>query len=183
MSIIRATNSEQNDAIHEVIMDIEERALCHGLPAIGMFETTDKMSVNKAPVTTISMLPEDFHIMAYMSKDQRNGSVVVYDTIRESNNPRVNFERVFQISYADGEASLSKVSLVAAGFCFNERGWFDGTTAEEIEGKVEKWACAYWPGFTDEVIDLVRGIETVRVMNGRNEDVKNTKLGRLIFNI
>lgn len=183
MSIIRAKNSEQNDAIHEVIMDIEERALCHGLPNIGMFETTDRMTVNKAPVTTISLLPEDFHIMAFLSKDHQNGSIVVYDTVRESNSPRVDFKRVIQVSYADGDASLSRVSLLAAGFCFNERGWFKGEKAEEIEEKVENWARIYWPGFTDEAISFVRGIELVYDMLTRKESVEDLKHGSLIFNV
>lgn len=178
--IIRAKHWDLNDSIHEVIMDINERMTIHDLPSIGMFETNQAMLIDDAPVTTVSILPEDKHLLAILSHDQSNGSVMVYDMVQEKGNPRKSFKKTLQISYLDNEASLSRVSLIVAGYCFWQRSWFDGKTREENEEKVENFARRYWPGFTDEAIALVQGLFGTLTAR-ENKEQKELRNGPFIF--
>jgi hypothetical protein len=181
MSIIRAKHWDLNDSTHEVIMDICERAQIHDLPSIGMFETTKDMFMDELPITTICMAPENFHLVVLMSKDQSNGSVMIYDLKHEKGQPKAEFRRFLHISYTDGNASLSRISMIVAGFCFYHRNWFVAPTRELADEKVENFARVYWPGFTDEMLDFIHGLNMALAAMGPDGLKAEITHNKLIF--
>lgn len=157
MSIIREPYSRLNDSTHEVVKDIEERGTAYGLPNIGMYESIGFLALDKKPIKSVSLMPEDLHAYSWDETPEKAAGVIIY-TREKADTPRPDFTRWMTIALDRDSFCLSRLSLALAGFFFFTRDWFDDVEDFDSDTKVRVWAGRHWPGFEDDAECLIKGL-------------------------
>jgi hypothetical protein len=152
MNIVRCRNMLLNDAAHDVIHDIIERGQTKDMPNIGIFETLNALRFNEEPVIAVGIMPEDLFAIAWESEDKQRSQLTFYQRFFEGpQQPR--FRRIFRTTIM--ESTLSLMSLTVATLFFLERNWFHADTVEEETQKAVAWAEKYYPGYENQMQDLL----------------------------